>query len=165
MLKVVSNPHSAKMLFDREGCGQNEQVGPEMVENSNRTKACRWCRLVESGDHVVYDCPAFVLLEGPSRRRGGYLTLVTRAHASLLTELPAREMAAVLAGLTKASERMRGASGSDGVQIRPHPSGAGGARGHLHFQLVPEVPGARKRLDEQLDGRSAFASLVEAISH
>lgn len=136
-----------------------------MVENSNPTKACRWCRLVQAGDHVVYDSPAFVLLEGPARRRGGYLTLVTRAHASVLTELPPREMAAVLAGLTKASERMRSASGADGIQIRPHPSGSGAARGHLHFQLVPEVPGARKRLDEPLDDRSAFASLVEAISH
>jgi diadenosine tetraphosphate (Ap4A) HIT family hydrolase len=153
------------MLFDREICGQNEKVGPEMVEKSNGTKACRWCRLVESGDHVVFDGPAFVLLEGPSRRRGGYITLVTRAHASLLTELPAHEMAAVLAGLTKASERMRGTSGTDGIQIRPHPSGASGGRGHLHFQLVPEVPGARRPFDEPLEGRSAFASLVEAISH
>jgi diadenosine tetraphosphate (Ap4A) HIT family hydrolase len=135
------------------------------VEESNRTKACRWCRLVESGDHVVYDGPSFVLIEGASRRRGGYLTLVTRAHASLLSELPAREMAAVLAGLTKALERLRGASGSDDIQIRPHPSGAGGARGHLHLQLVREAPGTRRASDEALDSQSAFASLVEAISH
>lgn len=136
-----------------------------MVEKSKSSKACRWCRLVESGDHVVFDGPAFVLLEGPSRRRGGYLTLVTRAHASVLTQLSAPEMAAVLAGLTKASERMRSTSGADGIRIRSHPSGPGGGRGHLHFQLVPEVSGAQKPLGEFSDTRSAFASLVEAISH
>lgn len=165
MLKVVGERHSPQMLFDRGICGQNEQVGSEMVEKTNKTTVCRWCRLVTSGDHVVYDEPAFVLLEGPSRRRGGSLTLVTRAHASLLTDLPAPEMAAVLAGLTRASEQMRSASGAKSIEIRSHPSGASSARGHVHFQLVPKAQARLRSVDEPLESRSAFASLVEAISH
>ena len=85
--------------------GQNEQVNVAAGEGLPRAKSCRWCRMAEAGENVVYREAAFVVLEGPWRRRGGYVTVVTTAHASNLTELPSWQMGAVLAGLTKASER------------------------------------------------------------
>jgi diadenosine tetraphosphate (Ap4A) HIT family hydrolase len=154
-----------RRLFDPVIRGHNQQVNVAMGEESMRAKSCRWCRLVQSGDHIVYDEPAFVVLEGPSRRRGRYVTLVTKAHTNVITELPPAEMGAVLAGLTRASERLREASGAPGVQVRAHPTAGRGGRGHLHFRLMPELPAAQRAAYEAFDSPSAFASLAETISH
>ena len=151
-------------MFDRLIRGQNEWVAPDIGGGSNSAKACRWCRLVESGEHVVCDEPAFVVLEGPARRRGGYVTLVTRAHVSVITQLPLAEMGAVLAGLTRTSDQMTRTSGSR-VHIHAHPVGRRGGRGHLHFRLGPESPVAAKASSGPEVGLSAFASLAEPISH
>jgi diadenosine tetraphosphate (Ap4A) HIT family hydrolase len=113
----------------------------------------------------VYREAAFVVLEGPWRRRGGYVTVVTTAHASVLTELPSWQMAAVLAGLTKAADRLREASGASSVQVRAHPSTGHGAGGHLHFRLLPDIPAAQRAAYQAFDTPSAFASLADAISH
>jgi diadenosine tetraphosphate (Ap4A) HIT family hydrolase len=145
--------------------GQNEQVNVAAGESLPRAKSCRWCRMAEAGENVVYREAAFVVLEGPWRRRGGYVTVVTTAHASNLTELPSWQMGAVLAGLTKASERLRDASGAPSVQVRAHPTGDRGGRGHLHFRLMPDLPAAQKAAYQAFDAPSAFASLAEAISH
>ena len=136
-----------------------------MGEKSNTARGCRWCRLARSGDHVIYEEAAFVVLEGPSRRRGGYVTLVTKAHADVMTELPLPQMAAVLAALTKLSEQVRASSGAPSVQVRPHPSRHSRGTGHLHFHLVPQLPGTRNVWDDPGESQSAFASLAEAISH
>jgi diadenosine tetraphosphate (Ap4A) HIT family hydrolase len=144
--------------------GENEQV-TAMGETVNRAKSCRWCRLVEAGEHVVYRDPAYVVLEGPSRRRGGYVTFVTTAHASVITDLPSWQMGAILAGLTKASDRLRDATGASNVEVRAHPTGGRGARGHLHFRLMPDSPAAKKAAQQAFDYPSAFASLAESISH
>jgi diadenosine tetraphosphate (Ap4A) HIT family hydrolase len=151
-----------RRLFHLVIRGQNEQVNRYVGEKPSTAKPCRWCQLVETEDHVLYDEPAFVVVESPSRARGGYLTLVPKAHVRVITELPIAHLSAVLAGLSRASERMRG---SGGVQVRPHPSGGRRGRGHVHFNLMP-VPSPVEKLPEQpADDSSAFASLVEAISH
>jgi diadenosine tetraphosphate (Ap4A) HIT family hydrolase len=126
---------------------------------------CRWCRVVESGDHVVQDEPAFVVMEGSSRRRGAYLVLVTKAHVNVITRLPVSEMGAVLAGLTRASDALAQISGPVRINVYAHPVGRRGGRGHLHFRLVPELFADGKVSAEQGSGPSAFASLVETISH
>ena len=114
---------------------------------------------------MVYREASFVVLEGPGRRRGGYVTLVTTAHASVITELPSWQMGAVLAGLTSTSERLRDASGASSVQVQAHPIAGRGSHGHLHFRLMPDVPGARRAAYQAFDAPSAFASLADAISH
>ena len=90
---------------------------------------------------------------------------MTRAHASVITELPGWEMGAVLAGLTKASERLRESSGATGVQVRAHPTSNRASRGHLHFRLMPESPEAQRAAYEAFDSPSVFESLVDTISH
>ncbi len=154
-----------RSLFDGLIRGHNEQVTRATGENLKKTPACRWCRLVESADHVVVDEPAFVVLESSSRSRGSYLMLVTRAHANVITQLPLDQVGAVLAGLTRASDRLTQTSGSDRVNIYAHPVGRRGGRGHLHFRLVPEFCVDGKVAAEPGSGPSAFASLAETISH
>jgi diadenosine tetraphosphate (Ap4A) HIT family hydrolase len=151
-------------LFDRVIRGQNGKVNSEVTE-LDRARACRWCGLVKSGEHVVSDEPAFVVFEGRPRHPGrGYFTLVPKAHVSVLTDLPLREMGAVLAGLSRASETVRSSAGCDSVQVRAHPSGRRG-RGHLHFYLVPELPMEKRSGYQAVDAPSAFASLADAINH
>lgn len=151
-------------LFERELFGQNDQVGPEALDTPDSANTCPWCRLMRDGDRVVYEEQAFVLLEGSSKTRRGSVTLVTKAHVNLLTELAPQEMAAVLAALTRASERMRRTSGAAGVKIRPGPSSWLTGPGHLHFELVPEAPGSGAAPSAPLDSPTALASLLEAIS-
>ena len=119
---------------------------------------------MESGEHVVRDDPAFVVLEGPARSRGGYVTVVTKAHASVMADLPVGQMGALLAALTRESERLNRTSGGT-IQIHAHPSGRRNAQGHLHFRLVPEPLIDGRPQSETKVERSAFASLVETISH
>jgi diadenosine tetraphosphate (Ap4A) HIT family hydrolase len=133
-------------------------------EKPSSAKTCRWCRLVETEEHVLYDEPAFIVVEPLARARGGYVTLVPKTHVSVITELPLAQMAAVLAGLSRASDRMRG-SGAGGVNVRSHPSGSRRGRGHVHFNLMPVTVPATERSEEMVNSSSAFASLVEAISH
>jgi diadenosine tetraphosphate (Ap4A) HIT family hydrolase len=135
------------------------------VTELDRVRACRWCDLVKSGQYVVHDEPAFVVLEGLPRYAGrGYLALVPKAHVRVVTDLPVHEVGAVLAGLSRVSETMRGRRGCDGVEVRAHPSGRR-ARGHLHFYLVPEVRVTTRPDYEAADQPSAFASLADAINH
>lgn len=166
MPKAVLGGALRSSLFEALIRGQNEQVNEAMGEKPTGPRSCRWCRLVQSGERVVYDEPAFVVLEGPSRRRGGYLTLVTKAHVSMLTDLPLSQTGAVLAGLTKVSERLRDCSGAMAVDVRAHRSGGrSGGNGHLHFRLMPDLPAAQRAAYETFDSLSVFASLVETISH
>ena len=144
--------------------GQNEQVERYVGDKPSNAKTCRWCRLVETEEHVLYDEPAFVVVEPLPRARGGYLTLVPKTHVGVITELPLPQMAAILAGLSRASDRMKG-SASGGVQVRPHPSGSRRARGHVHFNLMPVATTSKKASDAPVSSSSPFASLVEAISH
>jgi diadenosine tetraphosphate (Ap4A) HIT family hydrolase len=145
---------------------------------------CRWCLLLGSEGHTVHDEPAFVVEQLRPGSGRPCLTLVPRAHVNVMTELPRPEMAAVLAGLSRASTLLRQSSGAPAVQIH-----ARSRCGHLYFELEPahsgnsplegdpaddgrprdEVPGGfvtgggpqpRKRSEP-----SVFASLVEAIGH
>ena len=120
--------------------------------------------MAETGENVVYREAAFVVLEGPWRRRGGYVTVVTTAHASNLTELPSWQMGAVLAGLTKASKRLEMLPALRPCKFVLITADRGG-RGHLHFRLMPDLPAAQKAAYQAFDAPSAFASLAEAISH
>jgi diadenosine tetraphosphate (Ap4A) HIT family hydrolase len=172
-------------LFDHLIRGENKQVRHEMGQQLSSVETCRWCRLLWSDEHVVCDAPAYVVMEGLSRRRPGALTLVPKAHVGVVTELPVQEMASVLAGLSSASDTLRRTSGSSSVHIRAHSRAGDLGRGHLHFQLVTDPPANRQAADlfaglvpvggapsgdEPVDSRpvddpSAFASLAEAISH
>jgi diadenosine tetraphosphate (Ap4A) HIT family hydrolase len=172
-------------LFDHLIRGENKQVRQEIGQQLSSIETCRWCRLLCSDEHVVCDAPAYVVMEGLSRRRPGALTLVPKAHVSVVTELPLQEMASVLAGLSSASDTLRRTSGSPSVHIRALSRAGDPGRGHLHFQLVTEPPanapaavpsarlvrvGSTPSGDEPVDSRSvddpsAFASLAEAISH
>jgi diadenosine tetraphosphate (Ap4A) HIT family hydrolase len=173
-------------LFDHLIRGENKQVRHEMGQQQRGSvETCRWCRLLWSDEHVVCDAPAYVVMEGLSRRRPGALTLVPKAHVSVVTQLPLQEMASVLAGLSSASDTLRRTSGSSSVSIRAHSRVGGPDRGHLHFQLMTEPP-ANGRAPEpfaglvsvggvpsgddpgdirSVDDPSAFASLAEATSH
>src|SRR5580700_10539946 len=135
-----------------------------MDEDPSTVKVCRWCRMVESGAHAVEDDGAFVLFGSLPGRRG-VLTLVPKAHVSALADLPLPHMAAVLGGLTRASDRLRATAGACGVNIRPHPTTRGRrGRTHVHFQLAPEEAAVSRSLDWVADSPSALASLIESIS-
>ena len=157
-----------------------------MDEDLSTGVACRWCRLLGSEGGMVYDDPTFVVVATPARRRGRSLTLVPRAHVNVVTELPLPEMAAVLGGLSRASDLLRHNSGGAGVQINAHPSSARLGHGHLHFQLTVQsgnettghnhdetsrdqlrggsVPGM-KCARAEAEGPPVFAPLADAISH
>ena len=136
-----------------------------MEQEATTTNACRWCRMVESGVHALEDDVAFVLFGSLPGRRGG-LTLVPRAHVGALADLPLPQMAAVLGGLTRASDRLRETSGACGVRIQPHPTATRrrGGRSHVHFQLAPEEAAVSRTLDWVADSPYALASLIESIS-
>jgi diadenosine tetraphosphate (Ap4A) HIT family hydrolase len=138
-----------------------------MDEELSSGVACRWCRLLGSQGRTVYDEPAFVVVETPARRRRRSLTLVPRAHVNVVTELPLPEMAAVLAGLSRASDFLRHSSGGAGVRINAHPRSGRPADGHVHFQLGTTLAGTAQLGFESgpAEGPSAFASLADAISH
>jgi diadenosine tetraphosphate (Ap4A) HIT family hydrolase len=133
-----------------------------MDVGTRRAQACRWCRLVETGENVVHDDPAFLVVEPTPGRRKGRATLVTKAHVSVATDLSPSDMAAVLAGLAALSDRIR--CGSSDVQIIARPSSTRQGRGHLHFDLVPEVPTAKKSgRKEAVDVHPAAVPPIKAI--
>jgi diadenosine tetraphosphate (Ap4A) HIT family hydrolase len=154
--------------------GQNEQVSGDLGKEPARIETCRWCRLLDSDEQLLCDEPVFVLVGPAGRSRSGHLTLMPKAHVSTVTELSPPDMAAVLAGLTRASDLVR-ATGAADVQIRPHPSGGRRGRGHLHFRLLP----LRQPREQALSAggepvtvmppvavkQTAFASLSDNISH
>ena len=86
---------------------------------------------------MLVEDPAFVIV-GPGTVRGGLgtYTLLPTAHVSVLTELCAEDVAAVLAGLSKLSRYVKQQSGATDVEIRAYPRHAS-SRVHLHFYSVP----------------------------
>jgi diadenosine tetraphosphate (Ap4A) HIT family hydrolase len=140
--------------------------------------ACRWCRLGAEG-RTIYNQPAFVVAEVPLGSGRRSLVLVPKAHVDVVTELPRSEMAAVLAGLTRASKLLRQTSGAAAVRVHPRSGSGRRGRGHLHFELdaacTANRPGDHDPVDDRPSGRgpditkgrerSVFASLAEAIGH
>jgi len=105
---------------------------------------CKWCDLLEAGSFLSEE-PAFVVLApGASKCSGGHLTLVPRAHESLLTRLEPEEMASVLAGLSSLVLSLKRTHHVRDVEVRVHPRIPSEHHPHLHFHLIPrEVPVAR----------------------
>jgi len=98
---------------------------------------CCWCEWLETTWPVVFEDAAFVVLApGAERCTRNSLTLVPRAHAPLLTELSAADMADVLAGLSKLSLAVRRTCGLHDVEIQTHPADVSGREGHVHFHPV-----------------------------
>ena len=149
----------------------NHEVAEELITGMT----CRWCRPIGFTGRTICDEPSFVVVETPPGRGARSLILVPRAHVNVVTELPRSEMAAVLAGLTRASELLRRTSGAAEVQVHAHSDQPG--HGHLYFQLgtvcsANEPSGdefsgsvATGRCSWAVDGPSVFASLAEAIGH
>jgi diadenosine tetraphosphate (Ap4A) HIT family hydrolase len=100
------------------------------------TDPCLWCQLVESRHYTVYEEPAFVVLKPSAQHGVGRLTLVPTDHVGAVTELKPPEMAAVLAGLSRASSSLRRQTGSRGVEIRARSEAARPGHAHLHFDWV-----------------------------
>ncbi|MDA8185861.1 MAG: hypothetical protein M0035_15780, partial [Actinomycetota bacterium] len=65
------------------------------------------------------------------------LTLVPRRHVTTIVDLPAPEMADVLAGLTRATAAMRELSGVDRVEIHTEMDGSADGQGHVCFRVEP----------------------------
>jgi len=97
---------------------------------------CTWCDLIESGQRAVYEEPALVMFDTSTQPTSSRLTLVPRAHVSVVTELPVPAMAAVLAGLARAT----GPDSGRAVQVSPKPDELCLDHAHLHFDLVLEEP-------------------------
>jgi len=99
---------------------------------------CRWCEMVEAGASVLVADPAFVIVdpEGIGCAHGN-LTLVPRAHVSVLSELGSEEMAAVLAGLSRLLTAIKRASQVTSVEVQAHPEHATEPT-HLHFHVVAQ---------------------------
>jgi diadenosine tetraphosphate (Ap4A) HIT family hydrolase len=97
--------------------------------------ACQWCLPLGSEGRAIYDEPAFVVAELPPGSGRRSLLLVPRAHVNVVTELPRSEMAAVLAGLSRASTLLRQTSGASDVQIHPRSGSDSRGGGHLRFEL------------------------------
>jgi diadenosine tetraphosphate (Ap4A) HIT family hydrolase len=93
--------------------------------------------LIDASDHVLYEDVAYVVVgPGASRCARGHFTLVPRTHVSVLAELDAGEMAAVLAGLSKLSKAVKEVCGVADVDLWAHPLHAAGSRTHLHFHAA-----------------------------
>jgi diadenosine tetraphosphate (Ap4A) HIT family hydrolase len=127
------------------------------------TSGCRWCQLVKTDEHSLYEEPAFVVLERGVHRTVGYLTLVPRDHVNILADLSTEDMAAVLAGLSHASGLLRREVAASSVEIRAHPHGGRPRHGHLHFHLVPEGSALRP-LSEVSDPESSLSWWAESTS-
>lgn len=118
---------------------------------------------------MVYEDAAFVVLApGAERCTRNSLTLVPRAHARLLTELPARDMADVLAGLSKLSFAVRRSCGLHDVKIETHPADVSGRGGHVHFH--PVLSGSRRSDlagdmgEQELDDKMVLA-IADSMAH
>jgi diadenosine tetraphosphate (Ap4A) HIT family hydrolase len=99
---------------------------------------CPWCDLLQTQD-FLYQEESFVLLSpGAARCARNQLTLLPRTHVSVLTEMPAREMTAVLAGLSRLSAVLRRVCGVDTVELWSHPKYPSRRAGHLHFHPAPK---------------------------
>lgn len=123
---------------------------------------CHWCsRARPEAGHDGDDAP-FVLLEHEPLGGSGGFTLVPKEHVKVLTELAPKDMAAVLAGLQRASARLRQDMAPCEVEIRVFPRAMHPTSGHLHFYLVPQ-PGAGE--PASTFSGSVFASLDDAVSH
>jgi len=107
-------------------------------ERLTATHSCPWCREVSSRGHITHEEAAFVILDAAARRSGRNLTLVPKTHVGTLTELPAPEVAALLAGLSRAADDLRRSAGTSRVDIQAHPSDGANSGAHLYFDLVPE---------------------------
>ncbi len=117
----------------------NHAVNEELITGM----ACRCCRPIGSAGRTICDETSFVVVETSPGRGAHSLILVPRAHVNVVTELTPPEMAAVLAGLTRASEFMRRTSGAAGVQVHAHSGSGQPGRGHLYFQLGTVALGER----------------------
>ncbi len=105
---------------------------------------------------------AFVLLERSLRGDARGFTLLPRAHVKVLTDLPAPQMAAVLAGLKRASTRLRREVGPCEVEVQVFPHGLHPRAGHLRFYLIPQAEAVHSGASFS---ESAFASLDDAVNH
>ena len=98
---------------------------------------------------VVYEDPTFVVLaSGVSECAHGHMTVLPKAHVSVLTELTAEDMSSVLAGLSRLVQTIKEAQDAQDVQVVAHPELPERQHEHLHFHLVPE--GAQVRKDEDV---------------
>lgn len=155
-----------------------EPEGEVTVPATTPLRRCPWCDLASAhGAHGPAlnqaDEPVFVVWGGPAGYPGDGddsidgsitvglvglrgLTLVPRKHVRTLTELPAQEMADVLAGLSRAAAAVRKLSGVGQVEIRTDLDGLEVGREHVHFHVEPVVvlsdEAAGGALDE--DGRA-----------
>jgi diadenosine tetraphosphate (Ap4A) HIT family hydrolase len=130
---------------------------------------CCWCEWLETTWPIVYEEDAFVVLgPGSERCRRNNLTLVPKTHASLLTDLPPRAMADVLAGLSKLSLAVRTTCGWDEVEITTHPADISGQGGHVHFHPVltghPQAVPAGSPGEQEVGERVVLA-IADAIAH
>ena len=130
---------------------------------------CCWCEWLEATLPIVYEEEAFVVLgPGSERCRRNNLTLVPKTHASLLTDLPARAMADVLAGLSKLSLAVRTTCGLDDVEITTHPADISGQGGHVHFHPVltayPQTVSNGNQREQEV-GEEVVLAIADAISH
>jgi len=143
---------------------EESQAGPIdtrawLVERLAVTVTCCWCEWLETTWPVVFEDAAFVVLApGAERCTRNSLTLVPRAHAPLLTELSAHDMADVLAGLSRLSLAVRRACGLHRVEIQTHPADVSGRGGHVHFH--PVLTG---RLHDDVMGESGEREVDEKI--
>ena len=129
-----------------------------MDEELSTGVACRWCRWLGAQGATVIDDPAFVVVETPTRRRGRCLTLVPRAHVNVVTELPLPQMAAVLAGLSRASDVLRYSSGEAGVQVNALPHSGSPDGEHLHFQVAAVQLGKAFSGYERAEPRNEYSA-------
>jgi diadenosine tetraphosphate (Ap4A) HIT family hydrolase len=100
--------------------------------------SCRWCEIIEGRGTALVTDPAFVIVDpGQIGCADGNLTLVPRAHVSVLSELGSEDMAAVLAGLSRLLTAIKRASGATRVEVQAHPEHSSDPT-HLHFHVVAE---------------------------
>jgi len=101
--------------------------------------------------------PAFVVLApGASKCADGELTLLPRAHVSVLTELGSEDMASVLAGLSKLVRNLKQAEKMKDIEVSAHPAVVASERhNHLHFHLIPRDVSAHQAPDSFLKRRRA----------
>lgn len=163
------------MPASRPGAPKAEDVaepeGEVTVPATTPLRRCPWCDLASAHGPALSqaDEPVFVVWGGPAGYPGDGddsitvglvglrgLTLVPRKHVRTLTELPAEEMADVLAGLSRATAAVRELSGVGQVEIRTDLDGLEVEREHVHFHVEPVVVlsdgAAGGALDE--DGRA-----------
>lgn len=112
-----------------------------VCERLNTTSTCRLCKRAGFGHQVVEEQAEFILLKPVAKQGAGRRTLVPRAHVRDLTELPAPQMAAVLAGLAWVSASLRRETGLTEVEIRIQPGDACQALGDNFLIEVLSPPG------------------------